>query len=125
VDAIDGCVVQVYDDTEEYVVVMDQGCSKVVGAPVAPRLHALGQFLRQNANFCPVLPAIVRERAGVQSALYCSSAATQLLHTLASLEIEADSSTDPRKMDNKLLSPQVDTIRMNVRRAVKDCLSAR
>ena len=124
-DAFDRLVAQVFEDADEHVVVMDQGCGKVVGAPVAPRLQALGQFLRENANFCPVLPAIVRDRPGVQSALYCSSAAPQLLHTLASLEIEADSSTDGRKMVNKLLSPQVDTIRMNVRRAVKDCLSAR
>lgn len=121
-------VFQLFHNPDEYVMVMDQGCGKVVGPPAAPRLRALGQFLRSNVNYCPVLPSKGQERTGVQSKRLSvgrirTCRPLEYLNVPSS-EIEADSSTD-RGKTSKLLSPQVDTIRINVRRAVKDSLYAR
>ncbi len=46
---------QVFDDVEEHVIVMDRS-GKVIGAPIAPRLRMLREFLLENADYCPVLP---------------------------------------------------------------------
>ena len=37
-------------------IVMDRS-GKVIGAPIAPRLRELQEFLLANADYCPVLPA--------------------------------------------------------------------
>ncbi len=48
---------KVFDDINEHVIVMDPRTGKVIGAPMAPTLQNMREFLLKNASYCTVLPA--------------------------------------------------------------------